>query len=142
MPTTLGGTPRRNKGDKPEQQKRAIARGKEQEAVTGIKPTVGGSSGTTLFMSRVQKRAFADIEADAVHVGDLVAVFNDVRKTPAKSMLTNLTVPASYQHELIDMMDACAMGFVMIRCYYVPRRPFMEEVGGDELNGGGGSGDG
>lgn len=121
--TTLGG----NKGDKPAQQRQARARAREQESVTGIKPTTSGSSGKSLFMSRVQKRTFEEIADQAIHVEDVVAVFNDARKTSAKSMIVTLTIPGNYQHELLDMMDACAMGFVMIRCYYVPRRPFMSE---------------
>jgi hypothetical protein len=116
-----------SKGDTRSQKQRGRERANEQESVTGIRPTQSGSSGKTLFMSRLTKRTFADIEADAQHVADVVAVFNDARKTSSRSMIVNLTVPGHYQHELLDMMDACAMGFVMIRCYYVPRHPFMPD---------------
>lgn len=124
--TTVGG-PSRSKGDRQGQVARARKRSGEQAAVTGIKPTQSGSSGTTLFMSRVQKRKFADIEDLAVHVGDFVAVINDIRKTPAKSLIVNMTIPAGYQVEAMEAMDACAMGFVMSRWFYVPRRPFMPD---------------
>jgi len=110
-----------------ESKARARKRTADQEANTGIKPTQSGSSGMTLFMSRVEKRTFADIEADAVHVADVVAVINDIRKTPARNLICNMTIPAGYQHELMDAMDSCARGFVMLRAYYVPRHPFMDE---------------
>lgn len=132
---TLGGKPHSNKGDTRAQQQRKQQRAKENMSVTGIKPTKSGSSGMTLFMSRVQKRAFEDIEDQAVFVGDFVATINDMRKTSAKAIIANLTIPASYQVEAMDAMDACAMGFVMCRWYFVPRRPFMPDGDGDELNG-------
>lgn len=121
-------TAKKQPGDQAGQKARTRARNQEAELVTGIKPTRSGtSSGHTLFMSRVLKRDFADIEDQAVFVGDLTAVFGEARKTTAKTMIVQMTVPGAYQHELLDMVDACAMGFVMVRCYYVPRTPFMPE---------------
>lgn len=126
-------TASRNKGDQAGQQARARSRGANQEELTGVKPTKSGSSGMTLFMSRVQKRTFDEIKDQAVRVGGAPAMISDIRKTPAQSMIVNMVVPANYQHELLDMMDACALGFAWIEFHFVPRRPFMPDVGGDEL---------
>ena len=114
-------------GDGAAQKARNRARGKEQQAVTGLKPLSGGSSGFTLFMSRIRKRRFEEVADQARFVCDVAATISDIRKTAAGSLIVTFTLPAAYQCEAIEAMDASSMGFVMFRCYVVPRHPFMPD---------------
>lgn len=114
-------------GNRAAQVAAARERSKGQERVTGIKPHASGSSGITAVVGLVQKRTFDDIEDQAVHMGDIVGYISQVSKTASRSMVASLTVPAAYQHELIDMADASALGFVMVRMYVVPRSAFRDD---------------
>lgn len=126
-----------NKGDSAGQKARNRERGKEQEAATGIKPTRGGSSGVLGFMSRVRKRSYQDVESDAVHVGDFAALLSNVNVTAAGPLVTTITVPGVYELDLLAAFRAQAHGFMLIRCYVVPRRPFFDdpEPEGDDDEG-------
>lgn len=127
MGTTIGGGKAGTKPAASAQKARTRERGKDQEAATGIKAKQGGSSGFGGFLSRIRKRTFEDIEDVAVHVSDVVGIVSDFRKVPSRSCLMTVSLPAAYQLEAMDAMDASSMGFVMCRFYVVPRRPFMPD---------------
>ena len=117
-----------SRGDVAAQKARNRARGKEQQSATGIKALSGGSSGFTLFMSRVRKRSFDEVADEARFVCDIAASISDIRKTAAGSLIVTFTLPAAYQNEVIEAMDACAQHFLLLRGYVVLRPTFRQQT--------------
>lgn len=120
------------------QAREATARKQTMAKATGIHDG-NRATGIQRFLTSMPKRDFADIEDLAEHVGDIAGFLSGATKHGNRTLSVTMTIPAAYQHEALDGMDASSFGFMMLRMYVVPRSAFGEayqEPVEDDTDGG------
>lgn len=98
--------------------------------------TNSGSSGISLFVSRMERREWEDIEPHVVAGHQFAALVQDQRILANRSLMVTLVVPPEYAHEVVDaVMQSGASIATWVKLFHVPVATMLPAVEDDEDDG-------
>jgi hypothetical protein len=105
---------------------RQRARNKDTAKALGVAAPRSGSSGVGQVVSRMRRRAWEDIEDEAVYGTFVVGQITDVRMLANRVMSISVQVPVEYAQEALQLGIDSATMFTAFRAYHIPRRAMMD----------------
>ena len=100
--------------------------------------TRSGSSGIAKKTSTMPKRLWEEIEAEVTHLTDIAGRISHSQVGSAGQMVTTLSCPLEYAHDLLETHLRARDGMVYMRLYYVSLEDYLgplddEDAEDDEL---------
>lgn len=87
--------------------------------------TNSGSSGAALRIAKAPKRMWEEIEDDVVHLTDVAGKISHSQVGSSGYLISTLSVPLEYAHDLLDVHLKARDGLVYIRVYYVSLEDYL-----------------
>lgn len=122
IPADTGTTPSKSKSSVKSASGKAAqrARNKANGSVTG-----SGSSGAALRIAKAPKRMWEEIEDDVTHLTDVAGKISHSQVGSSGYLISTLSVPLEYAHDLLDVHLKARDGLVYIRVYYVSLEDYL-----------------
>lgn len=78
-----------------------------------------GSSGTAIAMSSLPKRLWDEVEGEVTHLADIAGKISHSQVGSSGFLISTLSTPLEYAHDLLDVHLKSRAGMVYVRIYYV-----------------------
>lgn len=121
-PADTGTTPSRSKSSVKSAEGKAAQRARNKEAGSVSR---SGSSGAAQSIAKAPKRLWEEVEDEVRHLCDIAGKISHSQVGSSGYLISTLSTPLEYAHDLLDAHLKARDGLVYIRVYYVSMEDYL-----------------
>ena len=87
--------------------------------------TNSGSSGAALSIAKLPKRSWEELAGEATHLTDIAGKISHSQVGSSGYLISTLSTPLEFAHDLLDVHLKARDGMVYIRIYYVSLEDYL-----------------